>query len=83
MRDGDGPAARWVACLRSTLTAEAIGAAGCTALDHLHNQLGLSAEDQHRIYVVLARSLRSADSGRRRQAGRQLQRATLMRCTAR
>jgi hypothetical protein len=70
VREGRGTVGRWAACLRTTPGADPVGP---TALRHLHNQLGLSAGDQHRIYVMLARSFLA--TGPARQHGRRARRA--------
>jgi hypothetical protein len=78
VRDGRGTVGRWAACLRSTHGPDAAGTVGSTALRHLHNQLGLSAGDQHRIYVVLVRSLLA--NGPARHRSRRSRRSVANRC---
>jgi hypothetical protein len=78
VRDGRGTVGRWAACLHSTPGMDPAGTVGSTALRHLHNQLGLSPGDQHRIYVVLARSLLATSPVRHR--GLRSRRPAAIRC---
>jgi hypothetical protein len=59
VRAGHGPVARWVGCLRAAGDA---GADRVLALHQMHNQLGLSLDDERRIFGTMARALLSPDA---------------------